>query len=91
MSAKSAAETILSPAPVRTGLLSLAAPDVYRLTVDEYERLAEAGVLDYDRVELIDGYLVRKMPKKPPHIWAVASILKATLSPRHPWTASTLR
>jgi Uma2 family endonuclease len=30
-----------------------------------------AGLLDDSRVELIDGYVVRKMPKKPPHIWAV--------------------
>src|SRR5262249_53273480 len=46
-------------------------------TVDEYERLAEANVLDDDRVALIDGYLVRKMPKSPPHIFTVAAILKA--------------
>jgi len=48
---------------------------IYRLTVDEYERLARAGVLDDDRVELIDGYLVKKMPKKPPHIWVTGTII----------------
>ena len=37
----------------------LASPEVYRFTVDEYERMA--GVLDGSRVELIDGYLVRKI------------------------------
>jgi len=46
------------------------------MTVDEYERLA--GLLDDPRVELIDGYLVKKMSKKPPHIWAVGSVLDAT-------------
>jgi Uma2 family endonuclease len=50
---------------------SLAAPEVYRLTVDEYERVAAAGALDDPRVELIDGLLVRKMTQKPPHAWAV--------------------
>ncbi len=50
---------------------SLAAPEVYRLTVDEYERLADAAILEDDRIELIDGYLVRKMTQKPPHVWAV--------------------
>ena len=33
----------------------------------EYESLAGAGVLKDPRVELIDGYLVRKMTKKPRH------------------------
>jgi Uma2 family endonuclease len=39
------------------------------MTVDEYERLA--GLLDDPRVELINGYLVKKMAQKPPHAWAV--------------------
>jgi len=36
------------------------------MTVAEYERIG--GMLDDDRVELIDGYLVKKMSKNPPHI-----------------------
>ena len=63
---------------------SLAAPDVYRMTVDEYEHLATAGVLDDPRVELIDGLLVRKMTQKPPHTWAVETAhdrLKRRLPP----------
>jgi Uma2 family endonuclease len=43
------------------------------MTVDEYERLAAAGVLDDPRVELIDGLLVKKVTQKPPHAWAVDS------------------
>jgi Uma2 family endonuclease len=54
-----------------------AAQPVYRLTVDEYERISAAGVLDDERVELIDGYLVKKMGKNPPHVWSVDAILKA--------------
>jgi hypothetical protein len=38
-----------TPVSPRTGL------DLNRLTVDEYERLAEAAILDDPRVELIDG------------------------------------
>src|SRR4051812_16979016 len=59
--------TVAPPRPAS----SLAAPEVYRFTVDEYDRLAEAGVLQDPRVELIDGLLVKKMTQKPPHVWAV--------------------
>ena len=41
---------------------------LYRLTVREYEQIA--GFLDDDRVELIDGYMVKKMVKNPPHVIA---------------------
>jgi Uma2 family endonuclease len=41
------------------------------MTVDEYERLAEADVLNDPRVELLGGLLVKKMTQKPPHTWAV--------------------
>lgn len=56
---------------------SLALPEVYRMTVEEYERMAAAGILDDPRVELINGYLVKKMGKNPPHIWAVDAIIEA--------------
>jgi Uma2 family endonuclease len=46
------------------------AAKIYRLSVDEYERMVEAGVLDDPRVELIDGLLVRKTEKKPPRVIA---------------------
>jgi Uma2 family endonuclease len=49
--------------------------ELYRFTVDEYERMS--GDLEDPRVELIDGYVVKKMPKKPPHIWAVGNVLQA--------------
>ncbi len=39
-----------------------------RFTVAEYHRLAEIGVLtEDDNLELIEGYLVHKMTRKPPH------------------------
>jgi Uma2 family endonuclease len=54
----------------------LGLPDVYRMTVDEYERLTSAGAIDDPRVELIDGYLVKKMGKKWPHIWTVDAVIE---------------
>ena len=44
---------------------------LYRMTVDEYEQLADSGVLKDRRVELINGWLVRKITTKPPHVVAV--------------------
>ena len=41
---------------------------LFRMTVDQYEELVESGLLDGQPVELIDGLLVRKMGKKPPHV-----------------------
>ncbi len=38
---------------------------LYRMTVEEYERLAEACILKDPWVELIDGILVRKMTRRP--------------------------
>jgi Uma2 family endonuclease len=44
---------------------------VYRMNVSEYERLVSLEALDDPRIELIDGYLVRRMGKTPPHVWSV--------------------
>ena len=54
--------------------------ELYRMTVDEYERLAEAGILRDPRIELIDGYLVHKMTKKPDHVIAVEGSRDALLA-----------
>ncbi len=43
---------------------------LYRMNVDQYERLVATGVLGAQPVELIDGLLVRKMGKRPPHVIA---------------------
>jgi Uma2 family endonuclease len=50
----------------------------YRMTVDEYERLIDAGCLiDSDKVELVDGILVAKMPKSPEHRDANKAVMRA--------------
>ncbi|MBI1925050.1 Uma2 family endonuclease [Candidatus Poribacteria bacterium] len=49
---------------------SLVAPPhpIWRLSVDQYHEMIRAGILtEDDPVELLEGWLVPKMPKKPPH------------------------
>src|ERR671939_923995 len=48
-----------------------------RFTVDEYHRLTELGILtEDDNLELIEGYLVLKMPRNPPHDGTIHRVLK---------------
>jgi Uma2 family endonuclease len=42
-----------------------------RFTVDEYHALGTAGVLEDDRVELLDGLIVMMSPIGPPHAYAM--------------------
>lgn len=54
------------PPPAQTLLASLAT--FRQFSVAEYEHLTEIGVLTTeDRIELIDGYVVNKMPHNDPH------------------------
>jgi Uma2 family endonuclease len=41
-------------------------PALYRMTVDEFERIADS--LDDDQVELINGYIVGREDMKPSHV-----------------------
>ena len=51
---------------------------VFRLTVQQYHAMIDAGVLtDDDPVELLEGILVFKMPKKPAHRLALRKLIKA--------------
>ena len=44
---------------------------IWRLTVEQYHRMIDAGIFDEDeRVELLEGCLVEKMTKHPPHVLA---------------------
>jgi Uma2 family endonuclease len=48
---------------------------LYRFSVAEYHKLIEIGVLtEDDDLELLDGYLVNKMPRNPPHDAAIQKI-----------------
>ena len=60
-----ATETLATPADLQPEI-----PDVpvYRLSVEQYHAMARAGILDEDApVELVEGWLVQKMTKYPPH------------------------
>jgi Uma2 family endonuclease len=54
----------------------------YRLSVAQYHRMAEAGILkEGEKVELLEGLLVGKMTVNPPHATAITKVLRA-LFPR---------
>jgi Uma2 family endonuclease len=56
--------------PVSTAPASVRVVDrLYRLTVEQYHAMGEAGILgSEDRVELLEGLIVTKMGKGQPHI-----------------------
>lgn len=57
-------------AKVEAGPEKGGAPDLYRLTVGQYEEIARVGIIPSGaKVELLDGLLVDKMTKNPPHTW----------------------
>ncbi|MBY0232224.1 MAG: Uma2 family endonuclease [Gemmataceae bacterium] len=59
-----------------------------RLTVDEYERLWNVGELtEYDKIELIDGWVVKKMSRNAPHDSAVYFLLRWLMAncPQSDW------
>jgi Uma2 family endonuclease len=48
---------------------------LYRFSVDQYHRMVEVGILDdNDRVELLRGWIVEKMPHNPPHDGSVGRV-----------------
>jgi len=48
--------------------LAVPAEPIHRLSVEQYRKMALAGILTPDdRVELLEGWLVKKMTKNPPH------------------------
>jgi Uma2 family endonuclease len=59
-----------SPTSAKTTALLLESPR--RLTVEEYHRMIEAGILDEDeRLELLEGVIVAMSPQKDRHAWPV--------------------
>jgi Uma2 family endonuclease len=50
------------------GALAVPTDPIWRLSIAQYHQMARAGILsDDDPVELLEGWLVTKMPKNPPH------------------------
>ena len=54
---------------------------VRRFTVDEYHQMIQTGILqEDDPVELLDGWIVQKMPRNPPHDVTVNKVQGVLLS-----------
>lgn len=63
--------------PTATPIPFKAMASFRKFTVDEYDRLIEAGLLtNDDRVELLEGYVVLKMPSNPPHEFATTALFR---------------
>jgi len=56
--------------------MSVAEPKTRRFTRDEYYKMAEAGLFDVERVELIEGEIVVLSPQKPEHFTALTEIAR---------------
>jgi Uma2 family endonuclease len=57
-------------------------PSTYRLTGEQYDRMVEVGILGPDdKLELLDGVLVTKMPNDPPHASSVQRVAKRIRRP----------
>jgi Uma2 family endonuclease len=54
------------------------AEPLYRMTVAQYHSALRAGVFaEGEPIELLEGLLVQKMPKQPPHVVTLARLLRA--------------
>jgi Uma2 family endonuclease len=51
-------------------------PPRKRWTRVEYDALSSSGVLDDQKLELIEGELIEKVPKKPRHMFSASRLLK---------------
>ncbi len=72
MSTVTPVQPMVSPPPTQAPLTPR------RITVDEYERIIASGSLNEpNKIELIDGYLVTKMPKSAEHGFSTKVVLKA--------------
>jgi Uma2 family endonuclease len=75
--------SVADVSPQRAAVIAPPWP-VHRFTVAQYHRMIAAGVLtEYDRVELLEGWIVDKMPQHPAHAGTI-SILLAKLQAKLP-------
>jgi hypothetical protein len=62
---------------------------VHRFTVAEYHQMIDAGILTTaHKVELLEGWIVDKMPQNPPHITAISRLYRwlSKILPDEDWT-----
>ena len=73
-----ATRTTRAPAPLINGA---GYPAVHRFTVEQYHQMIETGILkEDDQVELLNGWIVEKMPPNPPHSQAVRRLTRRLTS-----------
>jgi Uma2 family endonuclease len=64
-------------------------PEEVRFTLDEYLRIADAGLLDHlSRTELLDGRIIAMAPQEDPHMAAVSrvnALLSSAVDPERDW------
>jgi Uma2 family endonuclease len=73
--------TSLSPAPRAVPEPTLPESLLYRLSVAQYEAMITAGILgDDEPCELIEGMLIQKMGKNPPHTVAGMLLMNALVA-----------
>jgi Uma2 family endonuclease len=76
--------TTVAPAPVAPSAPPPAlGPDepIFRLSVEQYQAMVRAGILAADDpVELLEGYLIQKMAKNPPHRLAKRKLYRALVT-----------
>lgn len=66
----------VTPPVAPPAMFLVTGPQLYPLTVKQYEQMGAAGILtENDRVELLNGFLVSKMAPNPPHATALALLL----------------
>ncbi|MBN9518728.1 Uma2 family endonuclease [bacterium] len=70
--------TTPAPAPTAAPVTYGDAASMRRFTVAQYDRMINDGIIDdTDRVELLEGYVVLKMPGNPEHDGAVQAVADA--------------
>ncbi len=55
-------------------------PQTRRFTRAEFYKMAEAGLFDRQRVELLGGEIVALSPRNNPHAWAITAITRCLVS-----------
>jgi Uma2 family endonuclease len=68
-----AAEPATSAPPARTNQMETSLP-LHRIDVDTYYRIAETGILDDLRVELLEGLIIDMSPPSPEHSAIIARL-----------------
>ena len=75
----------LRAAPPTRTRMPWVASDSFPITVEQYHQMIDAGILSSeDRVELLDGCLVKKMPNNPEHVFPIVTFVELlpTLLPK---------